>query len=80
MGFCLPRRWIVKLNPIALATASAVGIGLVWTICSLFVFAIPSIMSGMTGHMLHTHLESFTWTLTATGFLIGLVADRKSVV
>jgi hypothetical protein len=64
----------VNLNPIALATASALAIAVIWTLCSLLVFALPAAMSGMTGHMVHAHLESFTWVLTWTGYLIGLVA------
>lgn len=64
----------MQLNPTALATASAVAIAVVWTLCSLLVFALPSMMSGMTGHMIHTHMDSFTWMLTPVGFLIGLVA------
>ena len=64
----------MKLNPGALATAGAVAFALVWTVCSLLVFLAPSMMSGMTGHMIHAHLDSFTWMLTPVGFLIGLVA------
>jgi len=64
----------MKLNPGALATASAVAVAAVWTLCSLLVFAVPSMMSGMTGHMIHAHLDSFTWMLTPTGYLVGLIA------
>jgi hypothetical protein len=64
----------MKLNPSALAIASAVAIAIIWTLCSLLVFALPSMMSQMSGHMIHAHLESFTWTLTPTGYLIGLIA------
>ena len=64
----------MKLNPIALAIASALTIAIIWTLCSLLVFALPSMMSSMTGHMIHTHLESFTWMLTWTGYLIGLIS------
>ena len=64
----------MKLNPNALAIASALTIAILWTLCSLLVFALPSTMSGTTGHMIHAHLESFTWVLTWTGYLIGLIA------
>ena len=64
----------MKLNPRALAIASAVTVAIIWTVCSLFVLALPSMMSGMTGHMLHAHPHTFTWILTLTGYLVGLVA------
>ena len=64
----------MKLDPSALAIASAVAIAIIWTFCSLLVFALPSMMSGMTGHMIHAHLDTFTWMLTLTGYLIGLIA------
>lgn len=64
----------MKLNPSALAIASAVAIAIIWSLCSLLVFALPSMMSGMTGHMIHAQLDSFTWMLTFTGYFIGLIA------
>lgn len=64
----------MKLNPNALATAGAAAFAAVWTLCSLLVFAVPSMMIGMAGHMIHAHLDSFTWMLTPTGYLIGLIA------
>ena len=64
----------MKLSPMALAIASAVAIAIIWTLCSLLVLTLPTMMSGMTGHMIHAHLESFTWMLTLTGYLIGLIA------
>lgn len=64
----------MKLNPMALACSSAAAVAIIWTICSLFVLAFPSMMSGMTGHMLHIDPHVFTWILTLTGYLFGLIA------
>ena len=64
----------MKLNPSALAMAGAAATAIIWTLCSLLVFVLPSMMSEMTGHMIHAHLESFTWMLTLTGYFIGLIA------
>ena len=64
----------MRLNPNALALASAAAVAIIWTLCSLFVLAFPSVMSGMTGHMLHAHPDTFIWMLTLTGYVVGLIA------
>ena len=64
----------MKLDPKALAIAIAAAIAIIWTICSLLAFALPSMMSTMTAHMIHGHPDSFAWTLTLTGFFVGLIA------
>lgn len=65
---------ILRLNPLAFALAGAVAAAILWTLCSLMVLALPALALDMTGHMLHAQLGSFGWTLTWTGFLVGLVA------
>ena len=64
----------MKLNSGALAIAAAGAFAIIWTLCSLFVLILPSMMSVMTGHMIHAHLDAFEWMLTLTGYLIGLIA------
>ena len=64
----------MKLNPIALAAASAIAIAIIWTVCSVLVAALPSSMMTMTGHMIHAPMEDFSWRLTFTGYLVGLVS------
>lgn len=64
----------MKLNPMSLAAASALAIALVWTLCSILVLVLPSMMLGMTNHMLHAQFGSFSWVLTWVGYLVGLIA------
>lgn len=64
----------MKLDAIKLGTATAIVIAVAWAICSLLVVYIPSGMMTMSGHMVHADLAQMGWSLTATGFLIGLIA------
>ncbi len=64
----------MRLNPTAIAIASALAIAIIWTLCSVLVVLLPSAMTEMTAHMMHARLEGFSWMLTLSGFLIGLIA------
>ena len=54
--------------------ASAITAAVFWSICSLMVALIPESMMQMTAHMLHVNLAYMTWTLTWSGFLLGLLS------
>lgn len=64
----------MKLNPMGLAIAAAVAFAIIWTVCTILVVVLPSAMSTMTGHMVHAHMDDFSWMLNWTGYLIGLAA------
>ncbi len=64
---------IMMINTNKLAMASALSAGLLWVICSAIVVLFPHSTLQMTGHMIHVDLAQTTWTLTWTGFLVGLV-------
>jgi hypothetical protein len=64
----------VKLNPVKLAIASAVTMAVFWVICSFMVLVMPTMMMSMTGQMVHADLSGFNWTLTLSGFLVGLIS------
>ncbi len=62
----------MKFNPTALAFSLAITTAILWTICSLIVAIVPGFAMDMTGHMMHSDLGAITWTMTITGFVIGL--------
>lgn len=64
----------MKLNPVKLAIASAVTMAVFWVICSFMVLVMPAMMMSMTGQMVHADLSGFNWTLTLSGFLVGLIS------
>ena len=64
----------MELNSTKLGLAAACTSALLWLFCSALVVLLPSEMMFMSGHMVHANLESFSWTLTFMGFLVGLVA------
>lgn len=64
----------MRLNPTAFAAASAIAIAIIWTLCSVLVAALPSSMMSMTGHMIHAHMDDFSWKLTLAGYLVGLIS------
>lgn len=56
-----------------MALAATVTTAVLWTICSAMVAAMPNAMLQLTAHMVHVDVTGFTWTLTWTGFFIGLL-------
>lgn len=60
-----------QVNKMAVATAAAFSI--LWLICSLFVAVIPKASMALTGTMVHADLSNMSWSLTLSGFFIGLI-------
>lgn len=63
----------MKIQENAFAFACAAAFALIWIICSLFVVALPNMMSDMTGKMLHTDWQAMGWHMSVLGVLIGVV-------
>lgn len=63
----------MKLDAMKFGLAIAIVTAIVWTICSVLVTALPSAMMSMTGHMMHADMANFHWTMTWTGFIVGLI-------
>ncbi len=61
----------MKLNEKAFALACAAAFAIVWVVCSIFVMAMPDMMSDMTGNMLHTDWKSMGWHMSIFGVLFG---------
>ena len=55
------------------AIACAMSTGLLWSICSALVVCFPNYMLQMTAHMFHVDLADVHWTMTWSGFLLGLL-------
>jgi hypothetical protein len=68
------RRNRMKLNPNKFAVACTGAFIILWVICSTTVYFLPDAMMSFTGHMMHADLSSMAWTLTSTGFVVGLIA------
>ena len=64
----------MKLDAKGLALAVAIVTAVLWILCSAFVSLAPGPAMGITGHMVHTDLTEFSWSLTWGGVLIGLVS------
>ena len=64
----------MKLNPYNFAIAAAGAFAIIWILCSTAVYLLPGAMMTMTGHMMHSDLSTMGWTLTGSGFIVGLVA------
>ncbi len=62
------------LNSSALAAAFAGAVAIIWFICGLLIWLMPSMMVGMSGHMLHTDFGDMSWHMPLIGFLIGGLA------
>jgi hypothetical protein len=64
----------MRLNPNKFAIAYSGTFAILWVICSATVYFIPDAMRAITGHMMHADFLSMGWTLTGTGFIVGLIA------
>lgn len=64
----------MKLDVIKIGYATAIAFAVVWLVCSLLVWGIPSLMMGMSGHMVHGDFSEMGWHMTAFGFIAGLLA------
>jgi hypothetical protein len=62
----------MKLDANRLAIAVGGTTAIFWTICSALVALFSGAMMSMSGHMFHLDPGMFAWTLTFTGFLLGL--------
>lgn len=56
------------------AMACTLTAAILWSACSLLVSLMPQGMMQMTAHMFHADLTQMTWTLTWSGFCIGLAS------
>jgi len=63
----------MKLDEKKLALSFGGTTAVLWIVCSALVALMPGPMGTLTGHMLHGNMEGFDWTLTWTGFFVGLV-------
>jgi H+/Cl- antiporter ClcA len=69
----------MRINPTKFALAGAITTAIIWVVCSILVFAMPSPMMNMSGHMVHANLGDMNWTLSLTGFVVGLISWSLSV-
>ena len=62
----------MKLDPARLSLAAATAFGIVWTVCTAFVVALPAMSIAAAGGMMH-FMGPPEMLVTPTRFLIGLV-------
>lgn len=63
----------MKLDTMRFAAAWAFAFAVLWIVCSILVWAAPSMMATMTGHMLHIDMAAWPWVMTFGGVIAGLV-------
>lgn len=64
----------MKLDVLKIGYATALGFAIIWAVCSLLVWGLPSFMLGMSGHMVHGDFSTMDWHMTSYGLLAGLFA------
>ncbi len=64
----------MKINSLNFALAAAITAGVVWLICSVFVWMIPGGMMNVTTNMMHMDMSRSGWTISPIGVVWGLVA------
>jgi len=64
----------MKLNAAKLGAVSAIAFSILWVICSATVALSPDSAMAISGHMVHADFSNIGWTLSWTGFFLGLIA------
>lgn len=64
----------MKIHTYKLALTTGIAFSVLWVICSAFIALIPDLSMALTGIMFHANLSSMAWTITWSGFFIGLIA------
>ncbi len=64
----------MKADALKIGYAVAIAFALVWLICSVLVWGLPSMMLGMSGYMVHSDLSGMSWHMSPVGFVVGLLS------
>lgn len=64
----------MKLDAIKIGYATGIAFALIWLVCGLLVLGLPSMMLGMSGHMVHGDFSNMEWHMSGLGFIYGLLA------
>ncbi len=64
----------MKPDAIKCGLASAITFAILWIVCSIIVWLLPSQMMAMSGHMVHANFDHVGWNLSFSGVLLGLIA------
>lgn len=64
----------MKIQSMKMGVACALVFAALWVVCSFLVWLSPASMAAVSSHMLHLDVTHFSFTLTLTGILIGLVS------
>lgn len=62
----------MKLDTFKIGYATAAAFAIVWVVCSLLVIGLPSMMLGISGHMIHADFSGMQWHMSGLGFILGL--------
>lgn len=63
----------MKLNVNRISISAALGMGIVWIICSVLVLLGPSQMMLMSGSMFHSDFNGHGFNMAFGGLFIGLI-------
>jgi hypothetical protein len=64
----------MKCDTNKLFIATTITVAIAWIVCAAFVAFLPTAMMTLMGHMIHANLDAMKWSMTTTGFFVGLFA------
>ncbi|WP_417446688.1 DUF5676 family membrane protein [Kangiella sp.] len=64
---------MMKIKPLTLGIATAIAFAIVWTLCFIFVWVLPSLSMNVFEDMMHSTEMGMEWHISMSGFLVGLV-------
>ncbi len=63
----------MKIDAVKFGLATAAAFAIVWLVCSVLVWSMPSMMMDMTGNMMHSDWSRIGWQMTGVGVIIGMI-------
>lgn len=64
----------MKLNALNFGVATAVAFAIVWIICFIFVWMLPTFSMSLFSDMMHSSDMNMQWHFGLYSFIVGLIA------
>ena len=62
----------MKIDSVKFAQAAALSTAIIWIVCSVIVYILPTMMLSISGNMIHMNLDRIGWHLSLSSIVMGL--------
>ncbi|WP_223670710.1 DUF5676 family membrane protein [Kangiella shandongensis] len=66
----------MKIDALRLGVATAIGLAIIWILCVVFIWLLPTTSMGIFADMMHSNIADMGmgWHLTFSGIFVGMLA------